>query len=703
MSGSSRRVNPPSGAEHGHAAWRRREEGRGVCYLVSLGLHVLAVAALVYFTPIRQILTEPMEQPGSASSTLSANQLQELSDAIETKSSEVLRQNVEALDGILDQIDDLQNDVAQKFDQFDAQRTQTAAQDALKEMNSAVDKMNQAAELLDQQSAAEEVDRAQALAEQAQQRAQDKLAQVPYDVSEVQKEQTKAQESHTAAKEVFGKGMETASQVEDSQARLDAQGASVTRLLGLLETARSNPRASAASVKTAEDRVKEEEQKLRDAQKELEQTKAKREAEKSAVVEAQKKAVEVQKQAMETLAGVIGQHPQVSVTATVDRSEQRSESVDTGAMDPVALYNSAKALEDKVAEQFKEVRAMDLAMVRDMKLANARDNIDVVRPERPKLNEELLREAVRTDTKFEAAKEELKTALRETNSMVDLSNRMLDMAQQSVEGMKFGTEAPGGASADQDGAGLLLRIKELAMEDVSGRYADLSGAMKEMGAGQAKDGAEGEEGGLSKEGPESGDLTGEAGAEKGRARRGSGSGTDLSGMPALSPDVPAVGARMVKVSGQAGNWMYVDSWYTLGPFPNPNRVNIDREFPPDSIIDLDANYVGKGGRVIRWHFVQSEKPQVIPADAQEYGIWYAYTELFFEQPCDMIIALGTDDRGVLKINGVPVWISSKQLKAWRIDEVWRKVHFKKGVNRVLFRVENGWQNIAFSVVLRLAE
>ncbi len=59
------------------------------------------------------------------------------------------------------------------------------------------------------------------------------------------------------------------------------------------------------------------------------------------------------------------------------------------------------------------------------------------------------------------------------------------------------------------------------------------------------------------------------------------------------------------------------------------------------------------------------------------------------------------DRGILKINGVPVWISSKRLKGWDVDEVWRRVYLRKGLNRILYRVENGWIYVGFSMVLRL--
>ena len=39
------------------------------------------------------------------------------------------------------------------------------------------------------------------------------------------------------------------------------------------------------------------------------------------------------------------------------------------------------------------------------------------------------------------------------------------------------------------------------------------------------------------------------------------------------------------------------------------------------------------------------------------------------------------------------------LKAWQIAEGLRRVHFRKGRNRILYRIENGWQHVAWSLVL----
>ncbi|MAX26057.1 MAG: hypothetical protein CMJ19_16295 [Phycisphaeraceae bacterium] len=161
--------------------------------------------------------------------------------------------------------------------------------------------------------------------------------------------------------------------------------------------------------------------------------------------------------------------------------------------------------------------------------------------------------------------------------------------------------------------------------------------------------------------------------------------------------------RMVTDTGDPTEWLFVDTWYNIGPFPNPSRVNLNRKFPPESVVDLDAVYVGKDGRQIRWQFQQARKLQVTPIDAEEYGIWYAYTELYFQKDMDLWIAVGSDDKANIWVNGLPVWISGDQLKNWSPNEGYRKVAFKAGRNRILYRVENGWHGIQYSLAVRVAE
>ena len=146
--------------------------------------------------------------------------------------------------------------------------------------------------------------------------------------------------------------------------------------------------------------------------------------------------------------------------------------------------------------------------------------------------------------------------------------------------------------------------------------------------------------------------------------------------------------------------MYIDTWWVIGPFPHPRRRNLETRFPPESVIDLDASYPVEGG-VVSWQFVQNSSAMVRPPRDQSYAIFYAYTELWFDEARDLWIAVGSDDYSRIWINNLPVWASGTQHKPWRANEGYRKVHFLKGLNRVLLRLENGQNSSAFSLRLCL--
>ena len=168
-------------------------------------------------------------------------------------------------------------------------------------------------------------------------------------------------------------------------------------------------------------------------------------------------------------------------------------------------------------------------------------------------------------------------------------------------------------------------------------------------------------------------------------------------------DVHKVFGRKIKAGDTPAEWMFVNSWHTIGPFANPQRQNIHRKFPPETVIDLDARYLGKGGKEVRWKFIESAKEMMTPADPEEYAIYYAYTELHCDRAMDLWVAVGSDDKANVWLNGMPIWISSDKLKGWKVNEGFRKVSFRKGVNSVLYRVENGWHDVGFSFGIRVAE
>lgn len=221
-------------------------------------------------------------------------------------------------------------------------------------------------------------------------------------------------------------------------------------------------------------------------------------------------------------------------------------------------------------------------------------------------------------------------------------------------------------------------LGELAAEDAGARAKDLTAAMKAaMGVPSSSTG--------------SASAT-QPGSSGGHSRPG--------GPPGVSgKSVAALPGRKVLTKGTGATWMFVDSWYCIGPFPNPVRRNLDAKFPPETVVDLDAAYPGKEGRTVRWeHMVETRMP-CVPLHPEPYAVYYAYTELYFDRARDLWIAVGSDDKSKVWIEGHLVWESGSQLKGWRVNEAYRKIHFRQGVNRVLLRLENGHGGTAFSLVV----
>ncbi len=671
---------------------KRRDRGRRVSFFVSTVLHGLGLAALVYLTPVRELVQEFIQQV-RPEQTMSAASLEDLAEAIAERAADQIERNTAEMDRVLGKMHDIHADMSDEFVTFDADRRQSAARDAAAEMEKAVAEMDEAARSIGEAAPIETTDRHPALAEQAQERAADKLNMAQFDVAAAAVRHRDAQGTHQSAKSTHDAHRDRIDAVVRRRRELATQHQRGEQILKSVQKMRDADRPE-QDVEREVERLAGQERITEEAAVDMAAMATERDELLALSVHMQGRALDAQKEALAARQQAIeeqGDAPPEAAPLPPPALELPPDVAAAEGADVPMLYDGARLMEDRIAESFKEVRALDLAMVRDMELSQARGDIDVVRPVRPGLDAELLREAVRTGPLFEAHKEELRKALRETNSMVRLAHRMLEMSTQSAARLKFGTDAPM-REQPLDALEFQLIIRELAMEEVSGRFSDMAAMM--LAAEQAGESSSSRR--LDYE-----DLTGAL--MDGPLPMFGADDFGMGDLPELTPDVPAVGARKISAGGEPGNWMFIDSWWTLGPFPNPGRINIDREFPPDSLVDLDASYVGKGGRTIRWQFVQSEMPEIVPADAEPYGIWYAYTEFYCDRPRDVIIAMGTDDRGELKINGIPVWISSKQLKGWDIDEVWRRVHFNQGVNRILFRVENGWVHIGFSMTLLLED
>ncbi len=173
--------------------------------------------------------------------------------------------------------------------------------------------------------------------------------------------------------------------------------------------------------------------------------------------------------------------------------------------------------------------------------------------------------------------------------------------------------------------------------------------------------------------------------------------------PAKAPPIYAHEAfkysRKISASGGHSRWMMLDAWYFIGPYSNQGRKNIHTRFPPELGVDLDAKYLGEGGRLLKWQYVEYDHLPFVPLDNTDYSVYYAYTEVISDRDRDVWVAIGSDDQSKLWVNDLLIWKSIDVEKPWAIDEGYRRISLKKGRNTFLFRLENGVQRAALSVAL----
>ena len=530
----------------------------------------------------------------------------------------------------------------------------------------------------------------------------------------------KAQKAEQAAKAAQEKSSSAERERNDAQKRADQARSERDRAESERRAAENRANDANNRARGAADRAQEQERIAADAQKRMDEA---RRAAQSLDANAQKarqaRARDAQQKVLDAMAKLDAAIesdvavPKSHVPETLEASELATRN--TSDLSISEAYELARDIEEAVTETYREVVAATTALEQHLPLEEAERLTDVAKPVRADIDKELLDGRASDPETFAKQKEARYNAVRETENMVDASMAMLEEAfrlsgagdssnyrdrtkriAQGLKWLKRGDLAGHGETDDRTGqfhalAGLSMQIERAAAEDRSARAKDLRGVqmggLAQLGAGTKDEDYR--------------RMAGRAGAYTGQpaSRQEAGTGPDLVAGNTLSLD-PAS-------RGQPAGWMYLNSWWIIGPFPNPDRVNITRKFPPESVIDLDAAYEGQGG-LVRWQFTQARsnipperfnrhRSEVIPPDRREFAIWYGYTILRVDRECDVWLAAGSDDRSDVWVNGMKVWASGNNRKVWTIDEGFRRIHLHKGANTVLVRLENGPGPTSFSV------
>ncbi len=153
---------------------------------------------------------------------------------------------------------------------------------------------------------------------------------------------------------------------------------------------------------------------------------------------------------------------------------------------------------------------------------------------------------------------------------------------------------------------------------------------------------------------------------------------------------------------------FITNWNLLGPLP---LGNIDNELShnPGFENDFLLHYGGEGnpkvkvGKTVKvgsnkLKWIEYTSPNSIisldNAISKKSNVAaYAYKEISLEKEGTYIFALGTNDGGRLWINGTQVW-DHKEARGCKLDNDLIPVFFKKGLNKILLKIEekgNNWE------------
>lgn len=359
------------------------------------------------------------------------------------------------------------------------------------------------------------------------------------------------------------------------------------------------------------------------------------------------------------------------------------------------LYDTAVAIEKKIQSDFNDARAADNASSSGRSFADARKNAGTAPPDRPDLGKQLGDPPPNTVGDFDRYRKALGAADRET---ADIRTRSVGMlAQAGGDTSAFGPSGQAAQTTPVAGrtGGQRGMVIARAARGQQGRVINMTGVLGGTGGtegfGQDLDG-------LRMADDDSGirDPIEAARLLVGPELRVNSDRVQRNALP---------GRAFTEASERKG-WLFLDTWYVIGPWENDGRLRHERTHPPEQAIDFDAVYTdGKfadkpnhPANAMRWEFYQSDQIRCQPPRVYNDATYYAYTEVYSDRDREVLLTVSTDDAAKAWLNGQVVW-EDVGLSPWKLGEGFRRVPLRKGFNTVLVRIENGPTHCVWSVLM----
>jgi hypothetical protein len=387
-----------------------------------------------------------------------------------------------------------------------------------------------------------------------------------------------------------------------------------------------------------------------------------------------------------------------------DAPERLPSAVDLEAMNAAELYASIQAMTEQLDEAFAENKAVELAEFKQIPLEEAKEQVYAPTTDQgPDLAEALNANQPDTSEEFKSFNEALNQAVQSSERIARQAENRLSLANSGESSEAKATETADQLKEAFSQDAILKAKMSMAASNRGLGYSNLQDLRSLMQQSYENASSSDESQGYASGGEDSVyDSRSFLEADRDEKKPSS---IRMDGRKALAQALP--GRRFDMDSSRKG-WIFVDTWYMIGPWNLGSGQEFEEPLPPETIVDLAATYAGKQhpatkeAMQLSWHFIQSGSMRINPPDVLSSSIYFAYTEIFCANAMDVVVAVASDDRAKLWINDMVVF-QDVGLSNWRLDEGFRRVLLKPGYNTMLLRLENGPEAANFSVLMCPAE
>jgi hypothetical protein len=373
---------------------------------------------------------------------------------------------------------------------------------------------------------------------------------------------------------------------------------------------------------------------------------------------------------LQALATEIAEAGGVSDAETEGLSDAEDFEAGLREMDSAELYEHAREMNQHIREAFADVQAAKIAEAREMSFDEAREQIAPPEGNYPEAPEGMAdSSSVGSPEQLKQFSDQLREAAENAERMVMQGNSLLQQTQA------FHQRQTQGLSLTQQAQG-----PQRSLRTVNQAIHPRGSTAWNLGENQISDRENQEDGGQN--------------LAHGSHSLGAGERINWN---RVAPEV--LPSRRLTSGTNKRGWMFIDTWYVIGPWETHGGHGFDKVLPPETVIDFDATYDGKGGRDLRWRFIQNHSPRITPPDERSNSTYFFYTEIYSDTAREARLAIGTDDSANLWVNGKLVWEEPRLLSPWRVDEGWLKVNLHQGDNTFLVRIMNGPAVCRFSLMM----